>query len=433
MPASDTCYTSGEPGALSKLIGRIKVLDVLAFIVPLTQFVEIQVVGRLFLPDLLLACMLPMLLLRFGRRLGARLPLIFIIFATLWLFGQIATDMVRETAFRDYARGWAKIGFTLINFCSLYLLLYGHPNRLILYAAGLATGGMIAYFLNPNYYAADYPWKFGFGAPITWIFILSAVAAIERRRTGPYIACGILAGAAALNVFMGFRSLGGVCFLAACYLFAQARWGHRLASLRTRSVRIFLIGALVMAAGVVVIQLYDYTAKSGMLGEEDRKKYQIQVSGTYGLILGGRGEILVSGRAILESPLIGHGSWAKDFEYSSLLNELRRQAGYITGTDDEEGLIPTHSHLLGAWVEAGFLGAIFWTWVLSLPTRVLFRMSGMKDYLTPLTVFVAFLLIWDVFFSPYGAESRFLAPYYVVVMMTCLNNYRGNFITVTSL
>ena len=109
-----------------------------------------------------------------------------------------------------------------------------------------------------------------------------------------------------------------------------------------------------------------------------------------------------------------------------LFTELRRQAGYIAVPEDEEGLIPAHSHLLGAWVEAGLMGAVFWAWILSLPVRVLIKPHGMMDYLTPLMAFVAFLLIWDIFFSPYGAELRFLTPYYVVVMMTHLRAYSGN-------
>lgn len=426
MPASDTFCPSSEATAWDKLLRQIKLLDLLAVLVPVTQFMEIKLVGRLFMPDVLLACLFPMLFFEKGRRLRARLPMIFILFAFFWLFGQIATDMVRGTGIHDYARGWAKIAFTLVNFCALYLLLYGHQRRLLLYAFGLAAGGWISYFVNPSLYAMDYPWKFGYGVPTTWVLILLATAVVSNRRSGPYIASGIFAVTASLNIYMGFRSFGGICFLAACFLFVQARWGKRLANIRSRPRHALLIGLLVAVAGVGVLQMYDYTARSGMLGEDALKKYEVQAAGEYGLFLGGRSELLVSGRAILDSPLLGHGSWAKNDQYSSLLIELKRQAGYVVGLNaaDDDGLIPTHSHLLGAWVEAGFLGAIFWAWVICLPIRVLLRPHGAMNCLTPLVAFVAFLLVWDILFSPYGATLRFMTPYYVVVMMTYLTIYQ---------
>jgi hypothetical protein len=171
--------------------------------------------------------------------------------------------------------------------------------------------------------------------------------------------------------------------------------------------------------------MYDYGARSGMLGKSAKETYDMQAYGEYGLFLGGRSEVLVSSRAILDSPFLGHGSWAKDQQYSTLLTELRRKAGYGIAAEGEEDLIPTHSHLLGAWVEAGLLGAIFWAWVLTLPVRVLFRTHILMDRLIPLMVFFAFLSIWDMLFSPYGAMARFVTPYYGVVMMTYLGAYSG--------
>jgi hypothetical protein len=99
----------------------------------------------------------------------------------------------------------------------------------------------------------------------------------------------------------------------------------------------------------------------------------------------------------------------------------------MAGTEEEEDLIPTHSFLLGAWVEAGLLGAIFWAWVIILPVRVLLRPHSLTDFPIPLIAFIAFLFIWDILFSPFGSMARFVAPYFVVAMMTCSEAYRGKF------
>ena len=58
------------------------------------------------------------------------------------------------------------------------------------------------------------------------------------------------------------------------------------------------------------------------------KSTRCRRAGEYGLLLGGRSEFLVSSLAVLESPVIGHGSWAKDCRYASLYVELKREAGY---------------------------------------------------------------------------------------------------------
>ena len=39
----------------------------------------------------------------------------------------------------------------------------------------------------------------------------------------------------------------------------------------------------------------------------------------------------------------------------------------------KEGYIPEHSYILGAWVSAGILGAVFWFWVFILVVRALSR------------------------------------------------------------
>ena len=88
------------------------------------------------------------------------------------------------SAFHDYARGWAMIGFALINFCSLYLLLAGKPKRLVLFAAGAALGQIAGYFIAPNDYALEYPWKFGYGTGVSWLLVLLAVGLARDRRIG---------------------------------------------------------------------------------------------------------------------------------------------------------------------------------------------------------------------------------------------------------
>jgi hypothetical protein len=164
-------------------------------------------------------------------------------------------------------------------------------------------------------------------------------------------------------------------------------------------------------AGLAVLGLYSAAASQGLLGPDAKSKYILQ-AGAFGTLLGGRPEALVSTQAILDSPILGHGSWAKDPTYARLLAERQKALGYqptaeYVGTD----LIPAHSYLLGAWVWAGFLGAVFWLAVAANAVWLLANLYSLRLEVAPLLVFAALLLLWDIAFSPYGLNGRITAPY----------------------
>ena len=402
-------------------LAALGVLDVLAFAAPLLRFVHIPVVGNLYLTEVLLATTLFLQFFRSGRRLTAKLPRTFILLLTAWLLAQIITDLVRSSAFNDYARGWAMIGFALINFSALYLLFANRPKRIVLFAAGLAGGQIIEYFVAPGVHALAYPWKFGYGIGVNWLLVLLAVglAKNQRKWMGPV---AVLVVTAAINIYLDFRSAGGIAFLAACFLAAQHLRRTQRKSRRLRPSHLVVLGAATLLGAFGVFKLYEHAAGSGWLGESARQKYEMQSGGEYGLLVGGRAEILISSRAVMDSPFIGHGSWAKDCRYSSTYIDLKQKAGYFAGEEKEACLIPAHSHLMGSWVQAGVIGPVVWLWVLWLVARALLNCYTTPSRLAPLIAFAAFALAWDVLFSPFAGFTRFVTPFYIVILMGCLPN-----------
>jgi len=397
---------------------RIRFFDILVFVIPALSFLEIEMIGRLFATEIILIGLFPFLFLLKRHRLWEQMPRIFIIFCILWLFGQVTTDLIRQTPFNDWTRGWAKIVVTLINFSTLYLLLYSNRRRIVVFLLGLAVGGILQFYFNPGIYAEGSPWKFGVGSSVTWLMILIATCFFERIKL---VSISVLIFAVLINLYLGFRSLAGICFLTTIFMSLQWLYGRKnTLKSKLSSKNMVLVGLAVLLAGVIFIQGYAFLAREDLLGEKAKQNYLNQASGDFGLIFGGRSELIISGRAIMDSPIIGHGSWAKDYRYSERLVYLKRMLGYYSGRSNELGLIPTHSHLFGAWVEAGILGAVFWVWVLFLPIRGLVLLIRKKEVLTPLFAFFAFLLIWDILFSPFGAERRFITPYYIIVMMSLL-------------
>jgi hypothetical protein len=399
---------------------HIRFVDMLVFVIPMLRFLEIEIVGRLFATDIILIGLFPFLILVKGHRLGDQMPRMLIILCFLWLFGQATTDLIRQTPFDDWSRGCAKIAVTLINFSTLYLLIYGNRRRILLFALGFAAGGILKFYFNPGVYSEAHPWKFGIGPSITLVLLILCVTNhFLRVRFLPLLVVLFLVF---FNLYMGSRGTAGICFLTMVYMVLQWLYGHKaIINFKFSIKNMVMIGLGIMLMGSIFIQGYGYLACRGLLGEGERQKYFLQVSGDFGLFLGGRGEIVASIHAIMDSPIIGHGSWAKDYKYADMYVYLKHIMGYhAVYRPDKLGLIPSHSHLFGGWVEAGILGAVFWIWVLSLPIRMVARLYRTKEPLTTFIVFISFGLIWNIFFSPFAGVSRFIIPYHIILIMSFL-------------
>jgi hypothetical protein len=385
--------------------------DVACFAIPALAFLRVELGGVLYATDLCLLIAIPFV---FERRkwLKIKPARTFLYLGALWLAGQMVTDFLRQSSFEDYSRGWSKIFLTLSHFAVIALLVRQSRKRLILYGLGLGVGGILTFFIAPGIYAEDYPWKFGLAIPVTILSCLLAGTVGSRSRM---TAVTILGAIGALNLCLGFRALGGLCGSAAVYTYFQ----YAADSARSRSgkLKTVLTVAILAVGAWGVTSLYAYGAQSGWFGPDEREKYAVQSSGAAGVILGGRSNLLASSAAIFDSPLIGHGSWAKDPKYGAILVSRMADLGYENATDALDGdLIPTHSYFFGAWVESGIIGAVFWGWVLWYAARALILASG-REPLFPFFAFVGIFLIWNVLFSPYGADGRFTATYFVYAMI----------------
>lgn len=138
---------------------------ILAFLYPLTQMVVFDLVGQLFLMDLLAIPLFVMLLALPDsiERLKRIWPL-FVLLA-LWLAGQVVTDLVRGSRPDDFLRGWAKIVFFAIHIGALWMWL---PRRRIYFAVFAIGLGIAAIYTIPPQFAG-YEWKFGYDRALIYI------------------------------------------------------------------------------------------------------------------------------------------------------------------------------------------------------------------------------------------------------------------------
>jgi hypothetical protein len=385
--------------------------DFACFAIPALAFLRFEVGGVLYATDVCLLLALPFVVER-RAWLKIRTARTFLLLGLLWLASQVVTDIVRQSPFEDYSRGWSKILLTLTHFAAIALLIRQSQKRLILYGMGLGVGGILTFFIAPGIYAEGDPWKFGVGTPISILLCLLAGTISPKSRVA---AVATLLSVGGLNLFLGFRAMGVICALAAVYTYLKL--SPPLAEAASRKAQTVLTVAILAVGAWGVSAVYGYGAQHGWLGEEAREKYAVQSSGSGGILLGGRSDLLASSAAIWDSPLLGHGSWAKDPYYGALLVNSMQDLGYENPTSGlEEDLIPSHSYFFGAWVESGIVGAVFWGWILCFTARVLFRASG-REPLFPFFAFAGTLVLWNVLFSPYGADGRFTATYFVYAIM----------------
>jgi hypothetical protein len=108
--------------------------------------------------------------------------------------------------------------------------------------------------------------------------------------------------------------------------------------------------------------------------------------------------------------MYGYGSTGFDLDVLGYYAELSASqflwtesysGAYYESLNENDSIgLPSHSLLLGAWVDAGFLASIVWFFVLALAFYVLGRATIWNNPNEPLFVFVAITTIWDVLFSP---------------------------------
>ena len=387
----------------------------IAFVYPLSQLIVFEVVGQLYLTDLLGLLLLGFMAKSpdFIERLS-QLKLLFALMG-LWLASLIVTDLIRQTPPEDFLRGWAKIMFFGIQIAALWLFL---PRRRA-YLVAFAFGAAIAWGFGIPERFAGYEWKFGYDRAAAFSLI-GVICLLTPRfpvmRTISPVLLGILAFAVmfqnARSSFITILLAAGVCGA----VIAIERWPALQRSIRAPFFALLLImgavGAGLISAG------YGSLAGSGALGEEAKYKYDIQTAGNVPLLLGGRSESLISARAISDSPVIGHGSWAKDRRYVELYRSLRLRLGMPVHDNYffTRELIPTHSYILGAWVEAGVIGAIFWLYVLCLPAVAVYRLLRRRERMLPLVAYLAMGLMWAVPFSPFGSTERFIVAFQLVAL-----------------
>lgn len=401
--------------------------DVYALFIGLTIPFATHFVGDLPIGEILLLAALP-LLLAFGWRRAFRPELKYVyVLMAFWLLGLIVSDIYNETNLTDRMRGTALIVFLGLDLFAMSIFLGRNERRKLWLFIGVTIGALASVKLQPSSASQDYPWKFGYAWGAMQATLLICSFFYSRRRYVP-AAISILI-IISVNLLFNFRSpvLYLLVTLVLVFPIVPERIGRMQILPRGQGTRVIMLSILSLGAAGAASYLVSFVTQAGYISDDAKLKNEAQgKSGN--LLLGGRPEFVIGLRAALDSPIIGHGSWPHDFKYFEMLNDMmleseaQNASNYAAAESEADGMIPSHSHIIGAWVWAGMFGPIFWTYIVVMIFRGIVQVTFQKPALAPLYIWMMLGSMWDIFFSPFAFMRRIGEALLIVVMADLLAN-----------
>jgi O-antigen ligase len=397
--------------------------DLAVFALGAAGIFSIGLVGALPGSEIMLLPLLPVLLLYKGGRVFNREYLWFLVLVAAWLLGTLAADANIDNYAINRMKGVARVVFFAFDFMALAILINHKVRRMIVFALSIVA----VMIFSGREFRGDFltEWKFGYSSAFTILALLAASHYNEKKKYKTCLAIFLLLGL--LNLYFAFRSQVVIVLIAAALTLPifedQRALGRRQRQPTPSKFRPFILLALAGGAIFISNQAIKFAANQGFLGDSVSSKFQAQSSGRLGVLFGGRPETLVAIQAIIDKPIIGHGSFAADPKYFALKQDLQYEYGYSdTDTPEEEGGIPTHSHLTMAWVESGIFGGLLWLYILSLVLRAILQTAIHRQPLSPLYCYFLVNFVWDILFSPFGSINRLWGAYFVLLSYSVLRS-----------
>lgn len=326
----------------------------------------------------------------------------------LWLINQLISDFINQTQLYDIYKGNIKIIITLLSFFIFFRVAkYGLFKIINLFIWITLIFLIIKFLFNFN---LSYNWKFGIGLSLTYLLILFNNR-IEKNFKFNRLLLLLIFIIGIFSLFIGTRYifLFNTIFLIIIFL------TQYLKKIRPISLIIILI-----VSSFLIVPLYSKFIKSDLIEADLSQKFNNQASGDLGPLVGGRTEILSSIKAISDKPIFGHGSWPRNCEYLLYLDEKLLSLNYQTKLNLNNCLIPTHSVIFGSWVQSGIFGFIFWLYIIfyvfkSIKNILLNKNFELNRY-SNLVIYLSIVCIWDILFSPFGANRMIILPLYLVII-----------------
>ena len=170
--------------------------------------------------------------------------------------------------------------------------------------------------------------------------------------------------------------------------------------------------------------------------QEAQSRYSTVVTPINGPFIGRISGIIVSLRAIVQSPLVGYGSWTVNKELANELCEEITERGAKTKGDigfsrlGSGSGFQSHSQIIQSRVEGGLLGAVFFLLYgyRLLQSMIWCTLKRPLDVFSPIFVYTVVMGIWDYFMSPFLGFGRMQIALTVGVLVILMVEKQGKVI-----
>jgi len=401
------------------------------FIYGFVSTISIRVLGIIYISEVLSILFLPFSIKYFINN-GNKKSILLSILLIIWMISIPISDVYNGSEINDFLKGF----FGVIPFLSSLLFAFYFLNKNIkltipfiwgfsfsfLWTSIFGIGSLNNDILN-NESVNNITELYYFNKIIIWVLssFISLALSISFYKKYPLFITLIILLFSFISLLNGTRSVFLLNFVTSVILivnFLKNKFFPTLSKFKFSFATIILLIIFFFFAK----NLYESSINLGLLGEEEVLKYESQSNSEFGL-LSGRGEFIASLLAISDSFWFGHGSYAKDkngYGYTAALISgddriLEGKANYIIG----ETNIPTHSHLWFAWVNHGFLAAIFWLYLIFFICFKYLLKHLFNDTISlSFNVYAILFLTWTVLFSPFSQKTLvgFLIIYFILIV-----------------
>ncbi len=367
------------------------------FLSGLTSQVYINLIGRLMLSELLAVFFFP--LFNLSTLLKSYPTLRKVLKGLMFLLlVQILSDVYNETELSNALRGCFVIVFSMISVV-FFVKCFGNEKSVITYLFSLFVIQLLFGKVNLDVSVLEENSNFFKTRFVGFInmFLMIVSYYLYKKRLKRIVPL-IFIIYSIICLVLDARSNGLIFFISTLFLVIKNR---RIKFNGMKYIVLFIISSVVFYLSYIS---YVNKVLSNSIGGSNASIQMNAMNNPYNpfeLLYMGRKEAFIAFQAILDKPVMGHGSWAEDKEgrYSNMINSIAGRNHVV-----ESEYIPNHSVLLGAWLFSGILGFFAIVYIFSSLFKVYFKIfKRYYEYpVFPIITFTTANMMWAVMFSPFG-------------------------------
>jgi hypothetical protein len=398
----------------------------LFFVIGATLRIDIYIIGRFALGEIIAILILPIALGAFPKLMRVR-SLKYLVYAlALWAIGVVVSDIVNHSYFSLFLRGLARPIICFVLLVVVYFLGTKNPRSFLYFFYGLLLSGALNAIVPTDFRAEDIEvqtlsnYKYAAFALTPLVFGVASLGAYWIYRISPLLAGGfqIAIGIFCIPYFSRTTAATILCGGLAIIIFSLLPFLRRyfISNGRLRAGAVMKALLFIIVSFVGVYYIYAYAASSGMMGERQYLKFVSQSNSIFGntpwgVLMSGRHYTLAAVLRIFDHAILGAGSWPYAGDY--IVNALNMLGEYNIPASQMNPFVRDlgHSIIFGIWAQNGILVVPFMVYSLFITVKASIHILTLKTSIKALVLIYLISFIFGFFFNNFNSMARFLLVY----------------------